>query len=215
MPKLHLPLKWFGGKRYLASKIISLMLRHLHYVEPFGGGLAVLLARDPDDPRLQLGTNGDTSGVSEIVNDIDGLLMNFWRVLGDAVLFPEFFRHVNAIPLSRHAWDEATDSLTEQCDDPITDAVNFFVHCRQSRSGMQKEFTSLTRNRTRRGMNGNVSEWLGAVDGLPDVHERLRRVVVENIDAIRLIKREDTPHTFFYVDPPYLHETRTTTEDRK
>ena len=60
-------------------------------------------------------------------------------------------------------------------------------------------------------MNGNVSEWLSAVDGLPDVHARLRRVLIENIPAVDLILREDAPGTLFYCDPPYLHETRTAT----
>ncbi len=60
-------------------------------------------------------------------------------------------------------------------------------------------------------MNGNVSEWLSAVDGLPDVHARLRRVLIENIPAVDLIRREDAPGTLFYCDPPYLHETRKST----
>jgi DNA adenine methylase len=58
-------------------------------------------------------------------------------------------------------------------------------------------------------MNGNVSEWLSAVDGLAAVHARLRRVLVENKPALEIIQREDGPGTLFYCDPPYLHETRT------
>jgi DNA adenine methylase len=73
-------------------------------------------------------------------------------------------------------------------------------------------FTALTRTRLRREMNGNVSEWIGCVDGLPAVHARLRRVVIENMDALELIRREDTAGTLFYCDPPYLHETRTATD---
>jgi DNA adenine methylase len=61
-------------------------------------------------------------------------------------------------------------------------------------------------------MNGNASEWLGAVDGLADVHARLRPVVLENMPAVELIRREDGPGTLFYCDPPYLHETRTSTD---
>ncbi len=39
MQKLTQPLKWHGGKSYLAKKIIELMPPHLHYVEThFGGG---------------------------------------------------------------------------------------------------------------------------------------------------------------------------------
>jgi DNA adenine methylase len=61
-------------------------------------------------------------------------------------------------------------------------------------------------------MNGNVSEWLGAVDGLPAVHERLRRVaIVGPMPALEMIRKEDGPRALFYCDPPYLHETRATT----
>jgi DNA adenine methylase len=202
------PLKWFGGKHYLARRIIDLMPPHLHYVEPFFGGGAVLLARDPDDERLWLAPH---KGVSEVVNDINGHLTNFWRVLQWPERFELFRRRVEAMPLSREEWSGHHDNAFDGRDE-VYDAVAFFVDCRQSRAGMMKDFTSITRSRTRRQMNGNVSEWLGAVDGLADVHARLRRVLIENMDAIDLIEREDTPGTLFYLDPPCLHRTRTTTD---
>lgn len=205
------PLKWHGGKRYLASWIVSLMPRHLHYVEPFFGGGAVLFARDPDDPALFVGDKAHQRGVSEVVNDIDGRLMNFWRVLQDEGLFAKFSRIVQAVPLAHGQWDEA-HGHNHDGSDPVADALAFFVDCRQSRAGTMKSFTSLTRSRTRRQMNGNASEWLSSVDRLPEVHRRLRRVVVENLPAVELIQREDTPQTLTYCDPPYLHETRTTTK---
>jgi DNA adenine methylase len=200
-------LKWHGGKYYLASRIIALMPRHIHYVEPYAGGLQVLLARDPTDERLWLPPH---KGASEVANDLDGRLTNFWRVLRDGNLFPQFLRQVQAIPLSRPEWDAA--HAHEYGLDLVADAVAFFVDARQSRAGNRKGFTSLTRNRLRRGMNGNASEWLGAVDGLPDVHARLRTVVIENKPALDLIRSEDTDGTLFYCDPPYLHSTRTSTD---
>jgi DNA adenine methylase len=201
------PLKCHGGKHYLARRIVALMPRHLHYVEPFAGGLAVLLARDPNDPRLWAGNGSGSHGVSELVNDLDGQLMNFWRVLRDDGTFERFYRQAEAIPLSRGEWQVTRDR--PDSGDPVADAVAFFIRCRQSRSGLRKTFTPLTRNRTRRGVNGNASEWLGAVDGLADVHARLRPVVVENLPALDVIRREDTPLTLFYCDPPYYHPTRT------
>jgi DNA adenine methylase len=75
-----------------------------------------------------------------------------------------------------------------------------------------KGFTPLVRTRTRRRMSDNASSWLSAVDGLADVHNRLRRVVVENRPALEIIRREDGPGTLFYCDPPYLHVTRATTD---
>jgi Site-specific DNA methylase len=88
----------------------------------------------------------------------------------------------------------------------------FFVVARQSRAGGFKGFTSITRSRTRRGVNGNVSEWLGAIDGLEAIHQRLQPVILENMPALDLIAREDTPDTLHYLDPPYLHETRESKE---
>ena len=202
--KMILPLKWHGGKHYLASRIVNLMPRHLHYVEPFFGGGSVLFARNPEDSSRWLVPH---KGVSEVVNDINGRLITFWRVLRDPGSFETFRRCVEAIPMARAEWKQAHDHAYGH--DSIADAVAFFVDCRQSRSGLMNTFTAVTRNRTRRRINGNVSEWLSAVDGLPDVHVRLKRVLIEHMPAIALINREDTPGTLFYCDPPYLHETRT------
>ena len=88
-------------------------------------------------------------------------------------------------------------------------AAWFFVACRQSMAGRMAEFSPLSRSRTRRGQNEQASAWLTAVEGLPAVHERLRRVVILNRPALEVIRSEDTPATLFYLDPPYAHETRT------
>jgi DNA adenine methylase len=204
MTQLTAPLKWHGGKNYLASRIVALMPRHLHYVEPFFGAGAVLLARDPEEPSLWSFAH---KGVSELVNDLDGRLINFWRVLQSEALFSQFCRIVEAIPLARPEWKKAHNHVYGA--DQVADAVAFFVDCRQSLAGRMKTFTGITRTRTRRHRNGNVSEWTGAVEGLPAVHNRLWRVVIECLPAVQLIVREDGPDTLFYCDPPYPHQTRT------
>jgi DNA adenine methylase len=169
--------------------------------------LSVLLARDPADRRLWAGDKGGSRGVSEVVNDLDSRLIGFWDVLKDEKLFARFARQVEAIPLSRVAWERARDYVPT--GDAVADAVAFFVWVRQSRQGLRKDFATLVRSRTRRGMNDNVSGWLSAVDGLADVHARLRRVATENKPALDLIRKHDGPHTLFYCDPPYLPRTRT------
>jgi DNA adenine methylase len=58
-------------------------------------------------------------------------------------------------------------------------------------------------------MNEQASAWLGAVEGLSEVHDRLRQVVIENRPALEVIRREDGPGTLHYMDPPYLGDTRT------
>ncbi len=190
------PLKWHGGKHYLAERIIDLMPEHLHYVEPFFGGGSVLLNKAPE-------------GVSEVVNDVHHELTNFWRTLQDEEAFAKFMRIVDAVPFSQVEWNDSH----EQVDDPIRQAVHFFIRCRQSRAGKFDAFATLSRNRTRRQMNEQVSSWQTAVEGLPAVAARLKRVVVLCQDAAKVVNSQDGDNTLFYLDPPYLHETRVTTAD--
>ena len=42
--KIHGPLKYHGGKTYLAKNLVSLMPFHTHFVEVFCGGLAFTVA---------------------------------------------------------------------------------------------------------------------------------------------------------------------------
>jgi DNA adenine methylase len=206
------PLKWHGGKHYLAGRIVALMPAHLHYVEPYAGGLAVLLAKEPE-------------GVSEAVNDLHRDLTNFWRVLQSVDAFERFRRIVEAVPFSEPEWQEARTRQAvplpeaewqkvlsglndKDCVARVQRAVGFFVACRQSLAGRLDAFAPLSRSRTRRRMNEQVSAWLTAVEGLPAVHRRLRRAAVLCRPAVEVIRSQDGPGTLFYCDPPYLHETR-------
>ncbi len=186
------PLKWHGGKWYLATKIVALMPPHTHYVEAYSGGLSVLLAKNPEE-------------TSEVVNDIDGRLSNFWRVLQGGDSFRRFQRIVEAVPFSEIEWRDAQLSPT---GDAVENAVRFFIHCRQSLAGRMNCFAPLSRMRTRRGMNEQASAWLNAVEGLPVIHNRLKRVAILNRKAPDVIRQQDGPGTLFYLDPPYLGETR-------
>jgi DNA adenine methylase len=193
-PRLSPPLKWHGGKHYLARRIVALMPPHVHYVEPYAGGLAVLMAKNP-------------GGVSEVVNDLDGGLSNFWRTLQAPDLFERSRRVAEATPFSEAEYHSAAGRLDDP--DPVTRAVAFFVRCRQSLAGRMDSFSPLSRARTRRGMNEQAAAWLTAVEGLPAVHERLKRVAVLNRPALDVIRQQDGPGTLYYADPPYYHPTRT------
>jgi DNA adenine methylase len=199
MTNINPPIKYHGGKHYLAKRIIALMPKHTHYVEPYFGGGAVLLAKDPE-------------GVSEVVNDINHDLSIFWNVLANDELLKEFQRQVDTLPFSEPIFDDCRNRLKSKWKGSAVDiAVQFFVVCRQSMAGRMKDFAPLSRNRTRRGMNEQASAWLTAIDGLPQVHARLKRVVILNKDALEVIRQQDGGKTLFYIDPPYLHETRATT----
>ncbi len=191
-PALTQPLKWHGGKYFLAKRILGLMPPHTHYVETHLGGGAVLLGKNPE-------------GISEVVNDLDGDLTNFWRVLQDEGTFNEFMRQIECMPFSQVEWD---DAATQTGGTEVDRAVRFFVFCRQSRAGRMLEFATVAKSRISRKMNEHVSAWWSAVEGLPEVHERLKRVVILNDDALKVIRKHDSPNTLFYCDPPYLHSTR-------
>lgn len=202
--EISLPLKWHpsGGKHYLAKRFVELFPPHTSYCEPFAGGLSVLLAKNPED-------------ISEVVNDLDGELVNFWACLRDHIAFGIMKRQLEAMPFSERDWNEA--GCPDQAEGywarsphaPVDRAIAFFVRCRQSLAGRMKSFAPISRTRTRRGMNEQVSAWLSAIDGLPAVHSRLKRVVILNRDALDVIRQQDDPNALFYVDPPYLKQTRT------
>jgi DNA adenine methylase len=193
-------LKWHGGKSYLAPMIHSLATPHIHRVIPFAGGMGELWG-------------WDCEGVSEVVNDINFDLSNFWGVLQEKEAFEQFLRVVQATPFSLVEFVDA--DLEDQVPNPragwarIERAVAFFISVRQSMAGRMKCFSPLSRTRTRRGMNEQASAWWNAIDGLPDVHSRLARVVILNDPAIRVIRSQDGPGTLFYCDPPYVPSTRT------
>jgi DNA adenine methylase len=214
MTALTAPLKWHGGKSYLADKIVRLMPPRcknpnapvaddpgwLHYVEPFFGGGAVLFANDPE-------------GISEVANDLNGALTNFWRALQEDYSFRLFERAVASTPFSEEEWLKASqfEQDSQWRETRWKQAARFFVHCRQSLSGRMDAFAAISRTRARRGMNEQVSAWLNVIEGLPAVHARLKRVLILNKPALDVIHSEDGPRTLFYLDPPYLHETRATT----
>lgn len=179
------------------------MPEHKHYVVPYAGGLATIWKKDPV--------------CSEVINDIDLSLTNFWNTLRCPDSFNELVRLCEATPLSEVVWREAKDAVSRfeqvvrQPNDPpcVEAAWAFLVEVRQSRQGLRESFATLSRSRTRRDMNEQASSWLSAVEGLPEAHQRLKRVVVVRGDALRLIRSQDGVKTLFYLDPPYLPATRT------
>ena len=198
------PLKWHGGKSPLAGKIRDLFppgrgKDWLHYVEPFAGGLSVLLA-DPEGGE----------GISEVVNDLNSELTNFWSVAQNPDSFHDLQRCLEGTPFSEleYRWAVFIKGQTA-----VRQASSFFIACRQSLAGRMKAFSPVSRTRTRRGMNEQVSGWLTAIEGLPAVHARLKRVLILNRPALDVIRQQDGPQTLYYLDPPYLHETRATTSD--
>jgi DNA adenine methylase len=186
---------WYGGKFSHLDWLLPLLPKTIHYCEPFGGSAAVLLNREP--------------AAVETYNDLDGEVVNFFRVLredGDSLI-----RAIGLTPFSREEFEQAIAVPDEQLSD-MERARRFFVRARQVRTGLAQTASTgrwahclLT---SRAGMSGAVSRWLGSVEGLSEVAQRLLRVQIEHAPALDVIARYDSEDTLFYCDPPYPHEAR-------
>jgi DNA adenine methylase len=186
---------WYGGKFSHLNWLLPLLPKAQHYCEPFAGSAAVLLNREP--------------APIETYNDIDGEVVNFFRVLRDQK--EELIEAIGLTPFSRAEFELAFS----QAETPVSDlerARRFFVLARQVRTGLAQRASAgrwahcvLT---SRAGMAGAVSRWLGSVEGLSEIVQRLLRVQIENASVIEVIKRYDSEQTLFYCDPPYPHESR-------
>jgi len=193
MKRLRSPITWFGGKGRMISKLLKLMPEHRVYVEVFGGGASLLFAKAPSKV--------------EVYNDIDSDLVNFFRVLRDKDKFQEFYEKVCLTPYSREEYNYCR-STWKDCEDEVERAYRWFVVARMSFSGDFGRSWSFKVTHSRRGMASSCSAWLSMIDKLPDIHERIMRVQIEHKDFRDLIPIYDTEETFFYLDPPYIPETR-------
>lgn len=184
------PIPYYGGKQRIADTIVRHFPPHLHYVEPYAGGLSVLLAKPPS--------------MVETVNDLDRHLMTFWRVLRDQ---PEDLMRACALtPHSRAELDLCRHPMTGL--DDLEVARRVWSQLAQGRSGRR------TRTGWRFYVDGDTTAGMdtylrGYVERMPPAAARLASVQLEckpALDVIALYGRE--PSTLLYVDPPYLSSTR-------
>ncbi len=185
---------WYGGKFSHLDWLLPLLPPCHHYCEPFAGSSAVLLNR-PASPV-------------ETYNDLDGEVVNFFRVLRD-----QKDRLIEVIGLTPFSREEFSISCTL---DPHLDALErarrFYIRARQVRTGLAQTASvgrwANCKHTSRAGMSGVISRWLGAIEDLPAIVERLLRVQIENRPALDVIQLYDAPQTLFYCDPPYIHSAR-------
>ena len=187
---------WYGGKFSHLNWLLPLLPACHHYCEPFSGSAAVLLNRAPSPV--------------ETYNDIDGEVANFFRVLRDKK--SELIEKIGLTPFSREEFYYSVTKNPDGIPGDVERARLFYVRARQARTGLAQT-ASLGRwanckNTSRAGMSGVVSRWLGAVDDLPYIAQRLMRVQIENRPAVEVIRLYDEPKTLFYCDPPYPHSSR-------
>lgn len=174
------PLTYYGGKQGLADRIVDLMPAHRHYLEPFAGGAAVLFAK----PRAE----------RESLNDADGTIMRFWRALRERPA--ELADAIAGTPYSRGEWDASRGLAHDDVEAARRLLVN--VHQSFSRSRQSWSAASFTNNRWQ------PHTWAALPPRLLAAATRLKGVLLEQGDGVRLIERWDVPEALIYADPPYV-----------
>ncbi|MCB9450159.1 MAG: DNA adenine methylase [Anaerolineaceae bacterium] len=180
------PIKWAGGKSRLRNQIINILPEHTCYVEPFCGAAWVLFGKQPSPV--------------EIINDIDGELINFFRVIKQR---PEDFIHSFDLELiSRQQYNDLAALNPENLNE-IERAHRFYYLIMAGWGGelhYPRFQTSITDG-------GHGNRLIGAIKTLRQriepVHQRLSTIIIENLDWRECITRYDRPGVVMYIDPPY------------
>lgn len=199
-------LRYFGGKWQLRHWIIEHFPEHQFYAEPFAGAASVLLAKQP-------------APGGEIINDLNGDVINLFRVMQDRESADELERRLKWTPYakSEHA------AAAESSEDPVEKARRMLI-----RSFMGIEGAGVKSRGTTGFRMGNVDlsrvdqcgqrtfrncakDWNNWKEQIGMIRDRLSEVMIYERDAIEFIGLMDSPDCLFYVDPPYHHETRSKT----
>ena len=183
---INSPFKWVGGKSRLRKFIIPLIPEHQCYVEPFGGAAWVLFGKSPSP--------------IEVLNDIDEELINFFRVVKRQP--EELIKSFDLELVSRSEFRRLADvepwSLSE-----VERAHRFYYLIMAGWGGE----AAYPRFQTSASDGGHGNRLIGALKTLrrriEPVHNRLKTVIIENLDWNECIDRYDRPTSFLYLDPPY------------
>ncbi|AGM31759.1 D12 class N6 adenine-specific DNA methyltransferase (plasmid) [Mycobacteroides abscessus subsp. bolletii 50594] len=184
------PFAYFGGKQKIAATIAAMLPEHTHYVEPYAGGLSVLLAKKPS--RL------------ETVNDLDGDIVHFWRMLRDRPT--ELAR---ACALTPHSRAERKEAMNRPHDmDDLERARRIWVCLAEGRTGTLRptgwrfDSADFAHTSMPRRLDGYVRR-------MEAVATRLRPVSLECRPGLDVITAYGKGRrTLMYVDPPYIGDVR-------
>ncbi len=183
---INSPFKWVGGKSRLRKQIVQLIPEHTCYIELFAGAAWVLF--------------GKQSSNVEVLNDIDQDLVNFFRVVKEKPM--ELLASFKWELVSRAEFDRLANLDVSTLTD-IERAHRFYYLIMASWGG---EF-HYPRFQTSINDGGHGNRLFGGLQTLEQrimpVYERLRTVIIENLDWQVFFDRYNRSGAFMYIDPPY------------
>lgn len=185
-------LRWHGGKWKLAPWIISHFPSHRIYVEPYGGAASVLVRKE--------------RCYAEIYNDVDDEVVNLFRVLRDDRLADNLVSQIRMTPFARN---EFAQSITKT-HDPVERARRLCIRSLMGFGSNGHNIKRKTGFRSKSHTSGTTPSrvWANYPNEIHLIIERLRGVVIENKNAIDVMKEHDSYDTLHYVDPPYVLSSR-------
>jgi DNA adenine methylase len=171
-----------GGKHRLREQIVARFPEHQTYVELFAGAAWVLFAKPPESSKC------------EVLNDLDGELINFWRVLKHRPA--EFAEAASWLLASRELWESwrALPGVGPE----VLRAVRFYAVIKLG-FGAQRRPTSFGSKTTGRP----TMWWADLRQEARQIVARLRRVWIEHLPWEQCHQKFDDARTFFYIDPPF------------
>ena len=185
-------MRYHGGKWRLAPWITSFFPTHRVYTETFGGGASILLRKQ--------------RAHTEVLNDLDGEVVNVFRVLQDPLLARELIRRVAFTPYARAEYEDSY----QPNDEPVEQARRTVVRSFMGYGAVATTSNSGFRSGSRSNGASTARDWARLPMALEAVIERLRGVTLENRPAAEVLVRYDAPDALHYIDPPYVPSTRNT-----
>lgn len=173
----------------LAPWILEHFPAHQVYVEPFGGAASVLMRK----PR----------SYAEVYNDLDGDVVNLFRVMRSERA-SELVAVLRMTPFSRDEFAQAYG----QTDDELERARRLVIRSFMGFGSNSHVRASGFRSNSNKSGTSPAHDWTTYPESLTAAIERFAGVVVENRDALVIMGQHDGANTLFYVDPPYMAETR-------
>jgi DNA adenine methylase len=192
-------LRWHGGKWMLAPWIISHFPPHQVYTEPFGGAASVLLRKE--------------RAYAEVYGDLDSEVVNFFRVLRDTATAGALTEALHLTPFAREEFEAAYEAAT----DPVERARRLVIRSFMGfgSDGATGDYRTGFRANSNRSGSTPAHDWRNYPAALSAMTDRLRGVVIEQMDAAQLMLKHDAPTTLHFVDPPYMMELRSRTNRRR
>ncbi len=184
-------MRYHGAKYRLAPWIMSFFPPHKCYVEPFGGGGSVLMQK--------------TRAYAEVYNDLDGEIVNVFRVLQDGKMSARLREVLLATPYAREEFETAWD--VSEC--PVEMARRTLIRAFMGfgSAGATKGSTGF-RIDSMRAYKLAAHLWAEHPIHIQTFTCRLAGVIIEHRPAISVIMQHDAADTLIYADPPYVHESR-------